>query len=420
MSAKYWLRGLAAASLMASAGLPAEEAWTLLRAVERALASAPEMRAADAQVAARRGELRTAGAFPNPVLELRADRSLGLEDGRGGTDFTQIAITQPLPLGRRRAQVGAATAALKAAEQSRLDRRLALERELAQAFHALQLATERLAAAEERVKFADAFGVPRRTRDGIVRYLSPLERSRLAVLREQAHQDRAYAEGSQAEAAARLRALLALPGDAPLAIERLAPVAEPAPLAELERGLAGHPALAAANLELDAARGGIEVARRQRLADPAVTVFQERDVLGGSRRSYGGVLVGVQVPLWSRGSGAIETAQAEADRREAALAATRRDLHAQLAQTHAHLRHLIEQAERYRADLLGQAARVYDLTRRGFAAGEANVLALVDAHDTYFEARARYHELLAEGWLTAAELRQAAGLSLLAAPGGHP
>ena len=56
---------------------------------------------------------------------------------------------------------------------------------------------------------------------------------------------------------------------------------------------------------------------------------------------------------------------------------------------------------------------MFELTRRSFAAGESNVLALVDANNTYFDARARYQELLQECALASADLRLAAGLSIM-------
>ena len=40
--------------------------------------------------------------------------------------------------------------------------------------------------------------------------------------------------------------------------------------------------------------------------------------------------------------------------------------------------------------------------RKGFAAGQVEILNLVDAVDTYFDARGRYLELLQEAWLEAA------------------
>jgi outer membrane protein TolC len=56
---------------------------------------------------------------------------------------------------------------------------------------------------------------------------------------------------------------------------------------------------------------------------------------------------------------------------------------------------------------------MFSLTRRSFAAGELNVLTLVDANNTYFDALARYLDLQQECALAAADLRIASGISLL-------
>ena len=53
------------------------------------------------------------------------------------------------------------------------------------------------------------------------------------------------------------------------------------------------------------------------------------------------------------------------------------------------------------------------MTRKAYAAGEVEILALIDANNTYFDANERYLELLQEAWMEAAELRLAAGRSLL-------
>ena len=54
------------------------------------------------------------------------------------------------------------------------------------------------------------------------------------------------------------------------------------------------------------------------------------------------------------------------------------------------------------------------LTRRGFEAGEINVLAFVDALNAWAEAGVRAAELVAESAEAAAELRLAADVPLLA------
>lgn len=387
-------------------------AWTLEASIQRALDTAPEMRAANARVETRAGELEQAGAWPNPSIDLRADEKLGIEDGRGGTDVRYAAISQPLPLLRIARQRRAAAAQLAGAQANRGDERLRLEHQTARAYHLLQLANAHLALARERRDLMETIAGGD-GRDRLVRYLAPAERVRLNILREQASQAIATAEGESSEAAAHLRALLALSTDAQPGTVALAPIPPPEPLPELLPGLDSHPALVAAQREEEAARAGVDAARSQRFADPMVTLFRERDYFGGSERDYSGVGLSIQIPLWNLNNGGVEKARAEASIAQAQYTARRRDLDSRLRKSHLHLNHLIEQTEHHRTQVLEPSERLFGLTRRSFAAGEVNVLALVDAHDSYFNARARYLELLAQQWLEAADFRFAAGRSVL-------
>jgi cobalt-zinc-cadmium efflux system outer membrane protein len=192
----------------------------------------------------------------------------------------------------------------------------------------------------------------------------------------------------------------------------LVPVSLPTDFAQLQRDLETHAALGAARLYMKAANAEVEAARVRRFADPSLSVFQERDFLAGRRKSFTGVMLNVQIPLWNLNNGTVAAARAQVDKARSLSQARRRDLASRLRQSHTHLSHLIEQVERYQQNLLKPAQEVFDLTRKGFAAGELNILALVDANDTYFDARVRYLELLYSAWLESAELRLAAGRPL--------
>lgn len=399
------------------------QVWTLQASIRRATTVAPELRAAEAEIAARTGSLTQAGDWPNPTMTLRADEKLGIEDGRGGYTLNQLTVTQALPLHRLEQQRRAAAAGLDAARASQIYQRLQLETRTAHAFHALQLAAERQLLAQERLTFAEKLQLrdDRQGTDRLVRYLSPLERARLDILRATAQQEVALAEGKWSEALAHFRALLAMPPDVKPETARLLPASMPAELSALLQQLEAHPALLAAQQTRDASRAAVDVARAQRLADPTLSVIHEQDYLGGERRNYLGLMLGVQLPVWSSGNGGVARAYGEADKAEAELEIQRRDLLTRVRQSHLHLGHLVEQAEHFHAHLLQPARRVLDLTRRGYIAGEQNGLALVDASNTYFDAQARYLELLRDAWSEAAELRLAAGVSLLeAAAGGAP
>jgi cobalt-zinc-cadmium efflux system outer membrane protein len=388
--------------------------WSLANSIRRALDIAPELRAAEAEIAAREAELEQAGAWPNPTIDVRADNRLGIEDGSGGSGLTQIALSQPLPLGRIARQRAVAEAYLDSARENLRHRKLLLEREVTGAFQALQLADAKHRLAEERLKLVGESPVARMGgTDRLVRYLTPLERQRLAILNEEASQALAATAREQQKALLDFRTLLALPDGAQLEVTALALPEAPANLEKLLRTLDAHPALAAASKDVEAAQAGIAAAESQRYADPSLNLFRERDYLAGARRDVTGIGVSVQLPLWNSGSGAVAKAGAEAGRAQAQLAIAQRDARIRLEQAHAELQRLLDQTARLNNKLLEPARQVYMLTRRGFASGELNLLTLVDASNTYFDARLRHLQLQQESARAAADLRLASGSSAL-------
>jgi cobalt-zinc-cadmium efflux system outer membrane protein len=399
-----------APSLIAMAGT---NTWTLEAVVRRTMEVAPEIRSAEAEIAVRASELTQAGAWPNPTVDLRADDRLGQEDGRGGTELTQIALSQPLPLRRLARQRVAAGANFESARENRRYQRLLLEQEATRVFHALQLTAARVGLARSRLDGYGRPGTGGKARDPLVRYLTPLERIRLDVLREEARQAVMAAEKEHRKALAEFRSLLALPADAAVQTAPLELAAPPSGLAGLEQNLDAQPLLATARREVEAARAGVAVAESQRFADPSLNLFFERDILNGERRNVAGVGVSFQIPLWNLNRGPVAKARAEVLRARAQLGLRQRDTLTRLRQSHAELARLIEQAQHTRANLLEPARQAFELTRRGFTSGELNLLALVDATNTHFDAEARYLELLKEAHVAAAELRLAAGIFLL-------
>lgn len=414
----YPLRFIAAmcGCLLLSGAIRADEtAWSLDTAVQRALSVAPEIEAAAADVAARAGELTQAQAWPNPRAEARVGDRVSRQRSDSGYDMAQYGLVQPLPFGRRGPQQRQAQARLAAAEANRRYAQLKLESEVARTFHALQATTAKWELARERLQVAEgltATGKGKSKKDVLVRYLTPLERLRLGIIHATARQALDTAEGEMAEARARFRALLALDDGAP-APTALAPPALPMELAAYVAGLPEHPGAVAGRETLAAADAGTALARARRFSDPELSVARERDVLGGREQTATSVGLSVQVPLWNQARGDIARARAETDKARAELAAVERDLAAGLRQSHAHLQHLIDQALHYREQVMAPADRMYALTRRAFGAGEVNVLTLIDAHDTYFQARERYVELSEQAWLERAALRLAAGVSVL-------
>ena len=390
-----------------------QDVWTLERSVQRVLEIAPEMRAARAEVEARQGALSQAGVWPNPQIELRVDDKIGKDEGSGGADLTQFAISQPLALsGRLGKEKAAAGAELNAARTERRYRQALLETQVAQRYHALQLAEGRLRLAEQRLQLADVLQQVGRRREQAGE-LAKLERLRLDLIREAAQQVLDKSEGEYSEAVSLFRAYLGLSAETLPQLTPLEPYGSLPEMEQLQADLAEHPALRAARHRLEAARLGVSLARTARLPDPSLRLFRERDFLNGRKQDLTGIGIGLTMPLWDRNSGNIEKTRAQVIQAESELQILERDLGSRLHQSYLHLNHLVQQGEHYRSHVFEPAQTVFELTRKAYAAGEVEILALIDANDTYFNANERYLELLQEAWMEAAELRLAAGRLLL-------
>ncbi|MBI5137517.1 MAG: TolC family protein [Nitrospirae bacterium] len=392
----------------------AQQTWTLDLTVKRALEAAPELRASEAEVRAREGMLQQAGAWPNPEFEVGADNHLGKEDGRAGQALTGLAFSQSLPVsGRLGHERKNATAELARAEAEYLDQVLQVEYRAARTFHALQLARETLILAESRLQAADEFqriGV-RRERAGD---LARLERLRLDIIRESAQQAVATAEGEYSEALADFQVYMGIPDVPAPEPVRLTLPELPQPLDALLGGLVSHPRLSAARHRISAAQATVNLARASRFADPQLRVFRERDFLGNRRQEVTGAGVSLPLPLWDRKSGLIRATLEGAEQARSQLQGLQRDLDSRVRLSHLHLGHLIAQAKDYRTRILGPAEEMFSMTRKGYAAGEVEILGLIDANDIHFDAHTRYLELLQEAWLEVAELRLVSGQSLTA------
>jgi cobalt-zinc-cadmium efflux system outer membrane protein len=404
---------LSACIALAPAPAFPQEVWTLERSVRRVLEIAPEVRAARAVVEAHRGALSQAGVWPNPELEMRVDDKIGKDADTGGFDVTQFVFSQPLPLsGRLGVQRELAAAELQSVQAERRYRGLLLEVQVSQRFHALQLTAAGLRLAEQRLRLADEL-----QRAGLRREqagdLSRLERLRLDLIRESAQQILDRAEGEFSEALSQFRTLLGMSAEEIPELISLEPFGPLPDLDALQTKLSEHPALQSANHHLGASRAGVAAARREWLPDPVLRFFREQDYLNSRQQEVSGIGIGLTVPLWDRKSGRLLEARARVDETRSGIQALERDLGSRLKQGHLHLSHLITQGDHYRTRVYEPARTVFELTLKAYAAGEAEILALIDANTIYFDAHERYLELLYDAWMEAAELRLAAGISLV-------
>ena len=395
----------------------ADQIWTLSNAIQRVLQVAPEFQASQQMIGIRQSDQQQAGQWPNPELEIRVDEKLGMEDGSGGYDVSQLVFSQPIPLNRMQLQVQQAESLLSASQSQSMQQQLLLEYQAGILFHELQLKTSLFNLSQQRLALANQFQPSSKTASGspdqLVRYLSPLEQKRLAIMRESARQAVASAEGELNETAGQFRILLNLEARIIPQVSPLELVKARLELSSLLKQLDNHPGLSTARHQLAAARAETEVAKASRYKDPTLNLFLERDNFNSQNEAYAGISVNMEIPLWNENNRTVSLAKADLIRSRADYEVKQRELNSQLQQSFVHYGHLLQQAENYSQSLLKPAEQLFLLNRKSFAAGEQNILGLVDGNNTYFDIRKGYLKLLAEAGQELAMLRLAAGISVV-------
>ncbi|MFW2374198.1 MAG: TolC family protein, partial [Gammaproteobacteria bacterium] len=192
----------------------ADPIWTLQSTVQRVLQVAPEFQASQKMIGLRQIDQQQANQWPNPEIDIRVDEKLGLADGSGGYDVNLLVFSQAIPVKRMQPQIKQAEALLLASQSQNRQQQLFLEYQASMLFHELQLKSAQFVLSQQRLALAEQFQLSATSSTGspdrLVRYLSPLERKRLDIMRESARQLMAYAEGELNETMGKFRILLNL------------------------------------------------------------------------------------------------------------------------------------------------------------------------------------------------------------------
>ena len=386
---------------------------TLEKSIQIGIKNTPEMKAARAQVGMQQGKVKQSTTWANPNVSVQVDNFLGIEDAAGGYDFTEVAVSQAIPVFRANKQQKQAELGVAKAEAMYQRQQLKLEHIIAQSFYDVQMKQAILRLSQQRLQEIKKQQRTKNNSDPLVRYLTPLEVMRLNIAQETAKQQLAKAEGLYHEASLNFKALLGLPLEKTLVFPALRPVTKDYPRSTLDAALAQHPALQVSRQAIAEAEAGIAVAYAQRFADPVVTLFMRKDFLAGQRDTVTGLALSMDVPLWNQNQGGVNQAKYSVQQNEAALAATQRDLQVNVYKSFLHVKHLTEQASHYKKKVLNPAKKMLRLTNQAFDAGELSVLNVVDAYKTSFDAQAAYIQMLTSAWQELALLRLNAGISVI-------
>lgn len=342
----------------------------------------PLVVAGNHETAAARAAVDAAGTADNPSLE----GSSAYAQARGtGSSRTEWGLGLAIPLGwiaERGPRVAAAEAdvARAAAESAVLRRDVVLK--LHDLFWGLIQQQEHVAALGELERQTSLLlaGVTGRVQAGESR---PVEALRVEVEAERIASELATARGALQAQRTQLGLWLGLPrGHSLTATADLTQLPRPMD-ASVVRSLARahHPALRAAQAQVQALEAAASVERRARFPDLSLRLFTDNEL---DKVAYGAA-VAIDLPLWNHNSGNIRRA-------ESMLAAGRRRLEAQamdvesaLIELHASCEANVKVAARYRDRLHPRAAETARIVQRAYELGDASLFEVIDARRTFLE-----------------------------------
>lgn len=389
---------------------PSAEALDLRTAVEAALASHPELRAAEAAVRAGSARIDTAGL--RPPLELTADVEnafgSGELSGLSGSEIT-VGIAQVFELGRKRLErISAATVEYRTLEREQEWRRLDIQANVTDTFVQALAVEQRLAIVDRARALADSIVAAAERRVNAGRS-SQAELSRARVTVAQAQIERLTLDTERARLHRELARLMGR--DPTFAMYRLGGSLEPLPSvpspAALAALLQSAPDAQRAALNRDLATARLNLAQAHRRPDisfgAGVRSLQATDdialVLSGS----------IPVGTARRARSGIAEARAELERADALAEANSRQLVAQ-AQG---LAELLELARReldlLRGVIVPESQRAEELVTRGYERGRFSFLEIADAQRQSIEAARAYSELTLRFHQTIIELGRLLG-----------
>jgi len=375
-----------AALCVAGADLRAADALTEAEAVELGLSVAAYRDWADASRREARGRTAASGLWTNPELEY-SQESLDVPGGSSDRflwlrQSLDIAGVKSLQRAAARESEGVTDAAIEAA---RRERRAAVRGAFYQALKARRQ-TQAIAHWHGRLaELADAVG--ERYRAGDVSRFDHLRLQRQQVLFEGR-----LASAEAALVAARQRLFGLLESEPrPLAGELLP--ARPPPLEHARASLEAHPEISRLLAGAESDRLRARAAGREAWPELTLGVGRRELEEGGTSLDGNVFSVGVEIPLFDRGDGREAAARARAGAKSARLSLVRARLGAEVEATLQALdkRRAAALALEQQLDAGGES--LSGIADAAYAAGELEVMGLIDAHEAELELRLEAIEL---------------------------
>ncbi|MEO8877714.1 MAG: TolC family protein [Polyangiaceae bacterium] len=383
---------------------------------------------ADANVRGAEADVRSAGFIPNPALQFAygrvVDPQYNPSGGASGNSYAvgisdQAAIIDTLA-GKRGLRKDVANAALAAARMSKVDAYRTLDFLVKQQYVSL-------AAAQSALEFAKTVQVATtKTLDlQKVRYpkvINEGELARFETTKLEADQSIDRAEQDLQTARVSLAFLLgeravtpSYVADANLMKFELPPKLSSSTLADLERqAVTTRPDVQAQIHQEERAQASIDLARRQRFPDVALSAQYSQTGTGANAVSPPMLSIGVSAPIPLLYQNQGEIAHAEADLY--AQSATRHKLEAgavnDVASAYAAFSSSRRLVGRMENGLLERSKKARDITELQYNAGSTSLIDFIDAERTFIATNFEYIQDLTAYWTAVFQLEEAVGTDL--------
>ena len=384
---------------------------------------------ADAQARGAEGDLRAAGAHPNPGGSVGALYSFPLPPDQGGgapavwgwtASLSDNAAIEDQLSGKRSLRIEAAAQALAAAKLSAKDLRRTELTQLRQSFAQLLMAAENVTLAQDvQASYAKTYGLNQ------IRYqkgdISEADLAKISTAKLEADQTVSQANQGLASAKAALAFLLGV-RDAVASFEAAGSL-EYHPLAELASkgpndlvtlGLERRPDYLAAVAMAKQDEALLSQAKRQILPDIAVTATYLTQYTPAYVVTPPSLELGLSgnLPVLYQQQGEIERAESNLLAARATEAKARAVVVSDVAQAWAGYVSAREMVERMERDLLKEAKLSRDLEQLMYTKGAASLLDFLDSERTYLATNLEYHQDLASYWSAVYALEEATATPL--------
>ncbi|VAW38659.1 Heavy metal RND efflux outer membrane protein, CzcC family [hydrothermal vent metagenome] len=380
--------------------------YTLSDLMNIAVQKNPSVAAFKANLAAARGVVISAGAYPNPELEFMKGRGEALDGSESRNEYS-ISIGQPIEWpGKRSFRKKAAVAALEARQYDSESFMLELRYKVKAAFYALLYNRKGLGVSAKNLETVNALLNTVRTR--VEAGESPgfeLVKARVEALKSA--KELKKARKKVVKAGILLNSLLgnALPDKFNIEGRFTIPQEKYDREELLSTALKNHPAIKQRKKDLEALGYAFERERRSILPDVTVKGYFDREL---DKESYG-MGVSMPLPLLYRRKGEIQTARGELRRAEAELLGAKIEISRAIEDAYSNLEIALEETRVFEEGLLEQAQEALEISEFSYREGKSGLLVYLDAQRIHREIQLDYNMARFELSLSVADIERLVG-----------